>query len=742
MGRKPTARTDQSAELPTPQPAAVAAFWAMMTVVFLAAMDSTVVATVLPAIVADLDGASLLAWVVTGFLLTTAVSIPLWGKAADLTSRRWLYVTATVIFLAASVAVALAPSMPALLTARAVQGIGTGGLMALTPTILGDLFPARIRSRFQGRQGAVLASASIVGPLVGGVFAATLGWRAAFWINLPLAGLALSVVLRRLHPVGPPPKRSSRRLDLVGAGLLAAASTAFLLALSDGTPLAAEPYRTPLLVVAGVAAVVYLPWQGRHNDPVLPLRIFRSRIIAASIALSFVVGAEMLATIVYAPLYAQTAQGRSAAAAGALLLPLTGGVMLASVVGGSLITRLGRYRPFLIVGTLAVTAGFGLLATISTSTDIVPLAAALGLVGAGLGLTMQPAVLALQNAVDTADLGAATAASTFFRQLGSALAVGVIGGVLTSRAGPQLAALTNQLRIGSAAAVADRADVADVFGDLFLTLTPVAAVAVIVALLLPEKPLSTITPATSQATPRDTPLSTPSTKGLAIMPEYTTQANQPTLRINVVLDIACVWSYLRYARFLRVVERHRAAGGTIELIFRPFQVAPTAPVGGEPLSEVHKRDFGVDAAQREARMTALAAQDGVEMNFDRAVFANTFEAHRLIALSAEQGRAEAMVERLFRAYFTDGLNVADPNTLMTLAAELGVAWSHDVGSDIVRTELMRVRSSAITAVPLFIVDGGHILDGAQPEETLLSALNEAARQLKSDRAPVAARPDS
>lgn len=492
--------------LPTPEPAAVAAFWAMMAVVFLAAMDSTVVATVLPAIVADLGGASLLPWVVTVYFLTTAVTIPLWGKAADLTGRRRLYVTATVVFLVGSVAVGLAPSMPVLLAARAVQGVGAGGLMALTPTLLGDLFPARIRGRFQGRLGAVLAGSSIVGPLVGGVFADTLGWRAAFWINLPLAGLAMAVVLRHLHPSAPPV--SGRRLDFVGAGLLAAASTAFLLALSEGTPLATGPYRTLLLVAAAAAAVAYVPWQARHRDPVLPLRIFRSRIIAAAIALSFATGAAMLAAIVYAPLYAQTVQGRSAAAAGALLLPLTAAVLLASIAGGSLITRLGRYRPFLIVGTVAVTVGFGLLATISGSTSTVLFATALALVGMGLGLTMQPAVLALQNAVDTADLGAATAASTFVRQLGSTLAVGVLGGLLVSRAGPQLATLTDDPQIGPVAAAA-RAHVAAAIGDLFLILTPVAAVAVIVALLLPEKRLSTTTPATSKAPSRATSSGSP-----------------------------------------------------------------------------------------------------------------------------------------------------------------------------------------------------------------------------------------
>jgi EmrB/QacA subfamily drug resistance transporter len=468
-------------------PGATAAFWAMMAGVFLAAMDSTVVATALPAIVADLGGAALLSWVITSYLLATAVSIPLWGKAADLASRRRLYLAATVVFLVSSVLVAAAPSMPALLAARAVQGVGTGGLMALTPTILADLFPARIRGRYQGRQGAILAAASIVGPLVGGVFVGTVGWRAAFWINLPLAGIALAVVVRRLHLAVLP--REKRPLDVVGAGLLTAATIAVLLAVAEGTPLASAPWRIPVLAFAAAAAATYLRWQTRHADPVLPLRILRSRIVAAAIALSFLIGAAMLAVTVYVPLYAQTVQGRPAAAAGALFLPLTIGVLVASTVAGNLITRTGRYRPFPIAGTVAVTAGYALLATLDSSTGPVLITAALALVGTGVGLVIQPAVLALQNAVEQRDLGAATAASTFFRQLGSTLAVGLLGGLLASRAGPALTALTTSPG-GAMPASQAQASVAAAVGDLFLALAAVSAISVVIAVLLPAKPLA------------------------------------------------------------------------------------------------------------------------------------------------------------------------------------------------------------------------------------------------------------
>lgn len=488
--RTTTTRGSGRFRLPEQERGKLGAFWAMMVVVFLAAMDSTVVATVLPAILAELGSSGLLAWVVTSYLLTTAVSIPLWGKVADLTSRRRLYLVAAAVFLLGSLGVASAPSMPVLLAARAVQGIGTGGLMALTPTIIGQMFASRIRGRFHGIQGAVLAGASIVGPLVGGFLEAALGWRWAFWINLPLVLPALLVAARFLP--APEARTGKRRIDLVGAVLLAVGASAFLLALSEDTPLASASSRAVLLATTAVAVLTYLFWQARHDDPVLPLRVLRSPVVAAAVGLSFISGAVMIATVVHAPLYAQTVQEQSAAAAGLLLLPLTGGVLVANLAGGNLITWLGRYRPFLIGGTAAMTTGFGVLATVGAATGLGVLTAALALVGIGIGLTMQPSVLALQNGVSAADLGSATAASTFFRQLGSTLSIGVLGALLTGWVGPQLSALTEGSGEVTAAA---RSQVAAAFGSLFLILTLVAVVAFVLALLLPEKPLAESAPA-------------------------------------------------------------------------------------------------------------------------------------------------------------------------------------------------------------------------------------------------------
>ncbi|WP_258175312.1 MFS transporter [Actinopolyspora mortivallis] len=467
------------------------AFWAMMVVVFLAAMDSTVVATVLPSILAELGNSDLLAWVVTSYLLTTAVSIPLWGKVADLMSRRRLYLLAATVFLVGSLAVASAPSMFILLTARAVQGVGTGGLMALTPTIIGHMFASRIRGRFHGIQGAVLAGASIVGPLVGGFMEAMIGWRSAFWINLPLVLPAL-VIAGRFLPA-PGARTAKRRVDLVGAALLAIGGSAFLLALSENTPLAATGFRAALLAVTVAAVLVYLYWQSRHEDPVLPLSVLRSPVVAAAIGLSFISGGVMIAAVVYAPLYAQTVQEQSAASSGLLLLPLTGGVLVANLGGGNLITVLGRYRPFLIGGTVAMTAGFGTLAVVgATAGGLVLFTVALALVGIGIGLTMQPSMLALQNAVSAANLGSATAASTFFRQLGSTLSIGVLGALITGWVGPQLSALTEGTGEVTAGA---RSQVSTAFGTLFLILAAVAVVAFVLALVLPEKPLSEEHPA-------------------------------------------------------------------------------------------------------------------------------------------------------------------------------------------------------------------------------------------------------
>ncbi|WP_017972657.1 DsbA family oxidoreductase [Actinopolyspora halophila] len=204
-----------------------------------------------------------------------------------------------------------------------------------------------------------------------------------------------------------------------------------------------------------------------------------------------------------------------------------------------------------------------------------------------------------------------------------------------------------------------------------------------------------------------------------------TRSDSGTPRLEFVLDIACVWSYLGYARFARVVAEHRRSGGPLEVVFRPFQVVPHAPEAGESLFDRHKRDFGADAERKEEYLAALGRQEGIEFDFGRAVFANTFEGHRLVALASGQGLGETMVERLFRAYFTDGVNVADRETLRSLAADVGVVWN-DSGAEELSTELARVRESGIDSVPTLTVNGGRVLTGTWSENDLRSAL-EAVR---------------
>ncbi|WP_007025475.1 DsbA family oxidoreductase [Saccharomonospora iraqiensis] len=215
------------------------------------------------------------------------------------------------------------------------------------------------------------------------------------------------------------------------------------------------------------------------------------------------------------------------------------------------------------------------------------------------------------------------------------------------------------------------------------------------------------------------------------MPEHTTLTDRPAPHVALTLDIACVWSYLGYARFARAAARHRAVGRTIEVTFRPFQVAPHASTAGEPLTEVHHRDLGPDAADKVAHVRALFDADGTEIHFDRAVFTNTFDAHRLIAVAAHQGRAEDMVTSLFHAYFVDGHNIADTHTLRNLAAETGVAWSDD-GTDVIHSELQRNRDDNITTVPRFSVENGPVLLGAQSEDALFAALETVAPPLETD----------
>jgi EmrB/QacA subfamily drug resistance transporter len=415
-------------------------FGGLMLGMLLAALDQTIVATALPTIVGDLGGLNHLSWVVTAYLLTSTAVTPLWGKLSDLYGRRGTFQAAIVIFLAGSMLSGLSQNMGELIAFRALQGLGGGGLMALAMAIVGDLVSPRERGRYQGWFGAVFALASVSGPLLGGYFTDQLSWRWIFYVNLPLGVAALvvtSVVLRI------PFRRLRRRIDYLGSVLLVAAVSCVVTATTWGGT--TFPWGSARIVGLAVAAVVllalFVAWEARASEPILPLHLFRNPVFVVAGAITLLLGLALFGAVVYLPEYLQVVRGASAIDSGLQLTPLTLGIVVASAGSGRIISRVGRYKAFPIVGAALLTVGFWLLSHIQVGTSTAVLSAWMVVVGLGIGCIMQVAVLAVQNAVAYQDLGTATSATVFFRLLGGSLGTALFGAVLLNRLQHELAAL-------------------------------------------------------------------------------------------------------------------------------------------------------------------------------------------------------------------------------------------------------------------------------------------------------------
>jgi EmrB/QacA subfamily drug resistance transporter len=480
------------------------AFSAMMLATLLAALDQTIVATALPRIASDLHGFADLSWVVTTYLVSSTVTIPLYGKLSDLYGRRRLFVVSISIFVAASMLCALAQTMGQLVAFRALQGIGAGGLLPLSQAAIADLFSPRERGRYQGFIGAMWATAAVAGPLLGGTLTDHASWRWIFLINLPLGALALVVVVRTM-PVTFQARRHD--IDYAGAAALSIAVTTVLLATSWGGVTYAwdSPEMLAALLVAGVALVAFLWLERRAREPLLPLALFRRPVFAVTSSASVIIGALLFAVTIYVPVFVQGVLGQSATRSGVVLIPLSLGWVVSAFVSGQLIARTGRYRIFPIVGTTLVFAGILVLSSIDAGTTGTMVAGALVVMGLGLGVTWPTYVVATQNAVDPADLGVATATLVFFRTMGGSLAVAALGGLLSNR-------LTAELldHVGRAAAAhIDTSDLIQGPGQhlqsplrdgieaalsaslhvVFLALIPLAALGIALALGLKERPL-------------------------------------------------------------------------------------------------------------------------------------------------------------------------------------------------------------------------------------------------------------
>jgi EmrB/QacA subfamily drug resistance transporter len=492
----------------------MAAFASVLLALLLEALDSTIVATALPRMAADLHGLADLTWVVTAYLLTATLSVPLYGKLSDLHGRRPLFVVAILVFITGSVLCGAAQSMGQLIAARAVQGLGAGGLFPLAFAVIGDLFSPRERGRYQPLTSAVWGIAAVVGPLVGGVLTDQASWRWIFLINVPVAALALTGVVTQLKLPAP---RREHRVDYIGAAALTAAiSCLVLVSVWGGSRFA---WASPQIVGLGVATVAFasgfLIAERRAREPILPLGLFRDPVVRITSAISALIGGLVFVIIVYSTLFAEAIIGASATNAGLLLLPLNFAWIAASVLVGNLIAHSGRYRVFPIVGLSIVVAGVVLLIRLDVTSDRLDLLLPTTLTGLGFGLSFSPLVVALQNAVDPRNLGAATALYTLCMSLGSTLGLSGLGAVLTTRLRvslhQHLGAAASQvnpnalLRPGgthhlSAALVTSvHLALAEALHAVFIWSLPLALSALAAAFLLKEHPLRT-TNTTVQAT--------------------------------------------------------------------------------------------------------------------------------------------------------------------------------------------------------------------------------------------------
>jgi EmrB/QacA subfamily drug resistance transporter len=475
----------------------------LLMAMLLAMLDQLVVGTALPRIVGDLGGATHLSWVVTAYVLASTITTPFYGKLGDMYGRKRFFIAAIIIFLAGSALSGLSSSMAELITFRAIQGLGAGGLMVGAIATLGEIAPPRERGKYMSYFMVVMMLATVGGPLVGGWITTAFSWRWIFYINLPLGGAALVYLIAVMKL---PRRKVEHRIDYAGGTLLGVVATAIiLLATWGGTEYQWGSWEIiGLLLIAIAALVAFLAVERRAAEPMLPLHVFKIRNFSVTMAMTFLVGLGLFGAMTFLPFYQQTVQGASPTVSGLLLTPLMVGSAVTSILAGALTSKTGKYRIFPIVGGLIMAVGMFLLSRIGVHTSRWQTGVDYVVLGLGMGLMMQMMSLIAQNSVDLKDMGVASSARMFFQQMGGSLGVAAFGAVFAHKLTESLGSAGSAAGTKFSSASLDPATVtslppavreavyngiAHAVQTVFLGVAPSAVLIFLLALLIKEVPL-------------------------------------------------------------------------------------------------------------------------------------------------------------------------------------------------------------------------------------------------------------
>ncbi|PWD52537.1 MFS transporter [Serinibacter arcticus] len=486
---------------------------ALMMAMFVSMLAATVVSTSLPVIIADLGGdQSAFTWVVTATLLATTVSTPVWGKLADLFNRKLLLQLALTLFVVATAIAGFSTTTDMLILMRVFQGLGAGGLAALSQIVMADVVSPRERGRYAGLFGAAMALGTVGGPLLGGFLTDTLSWHWNFYVAIPFAVAALVMLQRSLHL--PKQTRSSTRIDYLGIVLISSGISLVLLWVSFGGAQFAWSSLPSYAMIGGAVAILVVAvwWELRAADPLLPLTMFRNRTFTLAVIASLATGVAMFGTSVFLSQYMQLARGATPMESGVMTIPMMAGLLITSTIIGNVVSRTGIWKRFVVTGSILMVVGLALLSTLHYDTAFWIVGVSMATLGAGVGMVMQNLVIVTQNAVETRHLGVATSAVTFFRSLGGTIGVSAMGSILGSVVASQIttsigslsptdqAAAAQALGDGTIPKLAELPDAIRVvveaaygigIGRVFLAALPLAVITVVAAFLLPNVPLGT-----------------------------------------------------------------------------------------------------------------------------------------------------------------------------------------------------------------------------------------------------------